>query len=197
MKHILKHLKPYVLFIISAIICTLCRVFSELSLPNLMSEIVDEGILTGNMGLIYKTGALMLLIALFSASASVFSNFFGAKIGSSFSRDLRKSVYIKVQSFSNSEFDKFGSASLITRTINDITQLQHFIVMFIRMIIMAPMMLIGSIVMAFSKNMALALIFLALILPLSLIIILISRKTVPLSVTMQKKIDKIRGLKHK
>lgn len=191
MKHISKHLRTYMLFIIAAIICTLCRVYSELSLPNLMSEIVDKGIATGNMVLIYKTGAMMLLIALFSAFASVLSNFFGAKIGSSFSRDLRKSIYIKVQSFSNSEFDKFGSASLITRTINDITQLQHFIVMFIRMIIMAPMMLTGSVFMAFSKNLTLALIFLALILPLSLIIILISRKTVPLSVTMQKKIDKI------
>lgn len=191
MKYVLKHLKPYTYLIIFAVLCTICRVFSELSLPNLMSKIVDEGILSGDMMLIYKTGAFMLLIALLSALASVFSNFFGAKIGASLSRDLRKSVYTNVQSFSNTEFDKFGSASLITRTINDITQLQHFIVMFIRMIIMAPMMLSGSIIMAFSKNTTLALIFLALIIPLLLIIILISKYTVPLSVTMQKKIDKI------
>jgi len=190
-KYVLKHLKPYTYLIIFAVLCTICRVFSELSLPNLMSKIVDEGILSGDMMLIYKTGAFMLLIALLSALASVFSNFFGAKIGASLSRDLRKSVYTNVQSFSNTEFDKFGSASLITRTINDITQLQHFIVMFIRMIIMAPMMLSGSIIMAFSKNTTLALIFLALIIPLLLIIILISKYTVPLSVTMQKKIDKI------
>lgn len=190
-KYVLKHLKPYILLIAFAVICTICRVFSELSLPNLMSKIVDEGILSGDMGLIYRTGAFMLLVALISALASVFSNFFGAKIGASLSRDLRKSVYIKVQSFSNTEFDKFGSASLITRTINDITQLQHFIVMFIRMIIMAPLMLSGSVVMAFSKNTTLALIFLALIIPLSLIIILISKHTVPLSVTMQKKIDRL------
>ena len=191
MKYVLKHLKPYTYLIVFAVICTMCRVFSELSLPNLMSKIVDDGILSGNMALIYKTGAFMLIIAFISAAASVFSNFFGAKIGASLSRDLRKSVYTKVQSFSNTEFDKFGSASLITRTINDITQLQHFIVMFIRMIIMAPMMLSGSIIMAFTKNTTLALIFLALIIPLSLILILISKYTVPLSVTMQKKIDKI------
>lgn len=191
MKYVLKHLKPYILIIILAVSCTLCRVFSELTLPNLMSEIVDEGILTGNMALIYRTGGFMLFIAILSAAASVFSNFFGAKLGASLSRDLRKSVYTKVQSFSNTEIDKFGSASLITRTINDITQLQHFIVMFVRMIIMAPMMLTGSVIMAFSKNTTLALIFLALMVPLSLIIILISRHTIPLSVTMQKKIDKL------
>jgi len=191
MKYVLKHLKPYIPLIIVAVFCTLSRVFSELSLPNLMSEIVDKGVMNSDMAFIYKTGALMLLTALFSSLASVFSNFFGAKIGASLSRDLRKSVYTKVQSFSNNEIDKFGSASLITRTINDITQLQHFIIMFIRMVIMAPMMLTGSIIMAFTKNVTLALIFLALIIPLSLIIILISKHTVPLSVTMQKKIDKI------
>ncbi|MBE7027750.1 MAG: ABC transporter ATP-binding protein [Ruminococcaceae bacterium] len=191
MKYVFKHLKPYTYLIVFAVFCTICRVFSELSLPNLMSKIVDEGILEGDMLLIYKTGAFMLFIALLSALASVFSNFFGAKIGASLSRDLRKSVYTNVQSFSSTEFDKFGSASLITRTINDITQLQHFVVMFIRMIIMAPMMLSGSIIMAFSKNTTLALIFLALIIPLLLIIILISKYTVPISVSMQKKIDKI------
>jgi len=190
-KYVFKHLKPYTYLIVFAVFCTICRVFSELSLPNLMSKIVDEGILEGDMLLIYKTGAFMLFIALLSALASVFSNFFGAKIGASLSRDLRKSVYTNVQSFSSTEFDKFGSASLITRTINDITQLQHFVVMFIRMIIMAPMMLSGSIIMAFSKNTTLALIFLALIIPLLLIIILISKYTVPISVSMQKKIDKI------
>lgn len=191
MKYVLRQLKPYIPLIILAFISTLSRVFSELSLPNLMSDIVDNGIVNKDINYIIKVGGMMLALALFSALASVLANFFGAKIGASLSRDLRRSIYTKVQSFSNTEFDKFGSASLITRSINDISQLQNFTVMFIRTVLMAPMMLTGSIIMAFSKSTALAFIFLALIPPLTLIIVLISRKTIPLSVTLQKKIDKI------
>ncbi len=191
MKYVLRHLKGYIGLIFLAFICTLSRVLAELSLPNLMSEIVDKGIVNSDMDFIFKTGAVMVVLSLLSALASVFSNFFGAKIGASLSRDLRKSIYQKVQSFSNTEFDKFGSASLITRSINDITQLQHFVIMFIRTVLMAPLMLSGSIIMAFSKSVSLALIFLALIPPLTLVIILVSKQTIPLSVTMQNKMDRI------
>lgn len=191
MKYVLRHLRNYIGLIVLAFICTFSRVFSELSLPDMMSEIVDSGIVNSDMNFILKTGILMIFLSLISALASVFSNFFGAKIGASLSRDLRKSIYQKVQSFSNTEFDRFGAASLITRSINDITQLQNFTVMFIRTVMMAPLMLTGSIIMAFSKSTSLALIFLALIPPLALIIILISKKTIPLSVKMQKRMDKI------
>ena len=191
MKYVLRHLRNYTGLIALAFICTFSRVFSELSLPDMMSEIVDKGIVNSDMNFILKTGILMIFLSLLSALASVFSNFFGAKIGASLARDLRKSIYEKVQSFSNTEFDKFGAASLITRSINDITQLQNFTVMFIRTVMMAPLMLTGSIIMAFSKSTKLALIFLALIPPLALIIILISKKTIPLSVNMQKRMDRI------
>ena len=191
MKRIIGYLKPYIPYFILAFILIAIRVSSELSLPNLMSEIVDQGIASGDMAYIWRTGGMMLALAFISTAAIVLMDYFGAKIATGFSRDVRKSVFHKVQSFSGVELGKFGASSLITRTINDITQLQNFLIMFTRIIIMCPMYMLGSIFLAFSKDVTMAVIFLSLVPFLLAIIILVSRKTIPLSVTIQKRVDKI------
>lgn len=191
MKKIIGYLKPYIPYFILAFVLIAIRVSSELSLPNLMSEIVDKGIASGDMAYIWRTGGMMLALAFISTAAIVLMDYFGAKIATGFSRDVRKSVFHKVQSFSGVELGKFGASSLITRTINDITQLQNFLIMFTRIIIMCPMYMLGSIFLAFSKDVTMAIIFLSLVPFLLAIIILVSRKTIPLSVTIQKRVDKI------
>ena len=191
MKRVFGFLKPYAGCLVLAFFLIVIRVFGELSLPNLMSKIVDEGISNSNMPYIWKTGGVMLVLAVVSTAAIVYMDFFGAKISAGFARDLRKSVFHKVQTFSNTEFDKLGASSLITRTINDITQLQNFLTMFVRIIMMCPLMMLGSIFLAFSKNASMAVIFLALVPFLLIIIIAVSKFAIPLSTVIQQKVDRI------
>ncbi len=191
MKRISRYLTPYTGCIILAFVLILIRVFGELSLPNLMSMIVDNGISNSDMPYIWKMGSIMLVVALVSTFAIIMMDFFGAKISTGFARDVRKSVFHKVQLFSNAEFDKLGASSLLTRTINDITQLQNFLTIFIRIVMMCPLMMFGSIFLAFSKNASMAVIFTALIPFLLVIIVLVSKFAVPLSTVIQRKVDRI------
>lgn len=191
MKRIVGFLKPYAGCFVLAFILIATRVSCELSLPNMMSNIVDNGIGKGDIEYIWKTGGIMLILALISTSAIVLMDYFGATIAAGFARDVRKSVFHKVQSFSSAEFNKLGASSLITRTINDITQLQNFLTMFTRIIIMCPMFMLGSIFLAFSKDVTMAIIFLSLVPFLLAIIITVSKFTIPLSKTIQERVDKI------
>ena len=191
LKKITQYLKPYGLLFLIAFLLIIVRVVGELYLPNLMSKIVDYGIVNGDTPYIFKTGGLMLAVALISTIAILGVDFFGAKISAGFARDVRKSVFHKVQTFSGVEYDKFGSASLITRTVNDITQLQQFLTMFMRIIMMSPLMMFGAIFMAFSKNASMALIFIAIMPVLIAIIVAVAKFAIPLSTSLQKKVDRI------
>lgn len=191
MKRVAAFLKPYTGYLIQAFLLIVVRVASELALPNLMSQIVDRGIVNSDMPYIWKMGGVMLVVAVISTAAIVLMDFFGAKISAGFARDVRKSVFHKVQTLSNAEFDKLGASSLITRTINDITQLQNFLTMFVRIIMMCPLFMIGSIVLAFLKDASMAAIFLALVPPLLAVIIIVSKFAVPLSTVIQRKVDRI------
>ena len=191
MKKVAAFLKPYTGYLILAFLLIVVRVASELALPNLMSQIVDRGIVNSDMPYIWKMGGVMLVVAVLSTAAIVLMDFFGAKISAGFARDVRKSVFHKVQTLSNAEFDKLGASSLITRTINDITQLQNFLTMFVRIIMMCPLFMIGSIVLAFLKDASMAAIFLALVPPLLAVIIIVSKFAVPLSTVIQRKVDRI------
>lgn len=191
MKRVATFLKPYTGYLILAFLLIVVRVASELALPNLMSQIVDRGIVNSDMPYIWKMGGVMLVVAVISTAAIVLMDFFGAKISAGFARDVRKSMFHKVQTLSNAEFDKLGASSLITRTINDITQLQNFLTMFVRIIMMCPLFMIGSIVLAFLKDASMAAIFLALVPPLLAVIIIVSKFAVPLSTVIQRKVDRI------
>ncbi len=191
MKRVAAFLKPYTGYLILAFLLIVVRVASELALPNLMSQIVDRGIVNSDMPYIWKMGGVMLVVAVISTAAIVLMDFFGAKISAGFARDVRKSMFHKVQTLSNAEFDKLGASSLITRTINDITQLQNFLTMFVRIIMMCPLFMIGSIVLAFLKDASMAAIFLALVPPLLAVIIIVSKFAVPLSTVIQRKVDRI------
>ena len=191
LKKISVYLKPYAGFIALAFLLIVIRVAGELSLPSLMSDIVDQGIANFDMPYIWKMGGVMLVVAVISTAAIILMDFFGSKISAGFARDVRKSVFHKVQTLSNAEFDALGASSLITRTINDITQLQNFLTMFIRIIIMCPLFMVGSIVMAFSKDASMAAIFLALVPFLLAVIIIVSKIALPLSTVIQRKVDRI------
>ncbi|WP_342042231.1 ABC transporter ATP-binding protein [Bacillus sp. OTU2372] len=191
MLKLIKYLKPYQIPIYLVLVLVLLQSLSELYLPTLMSDIVDKGVVTGDSHYIWKIGGFMLLVAAGGMICSIAASFFSAKAASGFGRLLRSKVFSHVGNFSLSEFDKLGTASLITRTTNDITQIQQVMIMMLRMMAAAPMMCIGGIIMAYSKDAKLTLVLAVAIPFLIAAIVVIARKGIPLFKAMQVKLDKL------
>jgi ATP-binding cassette, subfamily B, multidrug efflux pump len=186
-----KYLRPFQQPIYLVLFLVLLQSLAELYLPTLMADIVDKGVVTGDTDYIWKIGGFMLFVAAGGMICSIAASFFSAKAASGFGKLMRSSVFSHVSKFSLHEFDQLGTSSLITRTTNDITQIQQVLVMMLRMMAMAPMMCIGGIIMAYSKDTKLSLV-LAVSLPVLVIaIVSIARKGIPLFKAMQVKLDKL------
>lgn len=191
MLKLFRFLKPYAISVAAVLILLFFQSLAELYLPTLMADIVDTGIVKGDTPYILRVGALMLLVAGGSAVCIILSSFLSAKIATGFGKNLRSKVFSQVESYSLHEFDQIGTASLITRTTNDITQVQQVLIMIMRMMISAPMMAIGGIIMAVSKDATLSLVLVVVIPLLAAAIMLIATKSIPLFRTMQIKLDKL------
>jgi ATP-binding cassette, subfamily B, multidrug efflux pump len=186
-----RQLKPYRLLIGLVIILVFLRSLSDLYLPSLMGDIVDKGVVRGDEPYILKIGGWMLLIAGIGAVCSIVASFYSSKVASDFGKNLRTKVFTHVESFSLNEFDQIGTASLITRTTNDINQVQQVLIMMLRMMVMAPLMCIGGIIMAVSRDAKLSLVIVVSIPVLVVAILIVQRKGIPLFKVMQKKLDKL------
>lgn len=186
-----RFLKPYKRYVAMVLILLFLQSMAELYLPTLMSDIVDTGIVKGDTDYILKIGGFMLLVAFASAICVILSSFLSSKVATAFGRDIRREVFVKGERFSLHEFDKIGTSSMITRTTNDVTQIQQVTVMIMRMMVSAPIMAIGGIIMALSKDKKLSLVLAVAIPLLGLVIFLVAKKAVPLFKVMQKKVDKI------
>jgi ATP-binding cassette subfamily B protein len=154
------------------VILLFAQALAELYLPTLMSDVVNNGMLKGDTGYIWIYGSYMLLVALGSSICSVGASYLSSIIGMGFGRDTRNKVFSRIESYSLYEFDKIGTASLITRTTNDITQVQTLLVIGLRFMVYAPIMCIGGIMMAISKDKGLTLV-LAVVLPIMLVLSLL------------------------
>ncbi len=166
-------------------------VMSELYLPTLMSDIVDIGIVKGDTAYIIRTGAYMLLITALGTLCSIGVSFLASKTAVGFGHLLRQQVFARVESFSLQEFNQFGAATLINRTTNDITQMQTLTFMIMRMMFMAPLMCIGGIIMAVSKDPPLSLVMAVAVPLIAGLIFLILNQAIPLFRLMQIKLDKV------
>lgn len=177
--------------VITATIFLEFQVVCDLSLPNLTSNLINNGVAKGNVGYIWQIGLQMLgltLVGIFAAAGNVY---FASTQAQKMGARLRGKIFKKVLSFGNYEMDKFGSSSLITRTTNDVMQIQNVTIMMLRMMIMAPLMLIGASVMAYFNEKRLTSIFLVSI-PILLIAIGCAMYfAVPLFQKLQKQIDRI------
>lgn len=191
MTKLLGQLRPYYGGIGLVLLLVFLQTMSELFLPTLMADIVDTGIAAGNTAYILHIGLYMLLFAAGGMLCSIAASYFSAKISIGFGRDLRSRVFSHVENFSLQEFDRIGTASLITRTTNDITQLQQVLTMMLRMMVMAPLMMLGGLIMAISKDAELSLIFVIVIPLLGLAIFSIARKGMPLFKALQSKLDRL------
>ena len=189
MKRYWKYIKPYLPAFIIGPLMMIVEVIGEVVLPKLMANIINVGVANGSVGYITGTGALMILVALLMMAGGVGGAYFGAKAAVSFAADLRKDAFDKVQTFSFANLDQFSTGSLVTRLTNDITQVQNLINMALRMMLRAPGMLIGALIMAFVMNAELAVIVLIVMPILVGAIAVLIKIAFPKFKIMQKKLD--------
>ena len=186
-----KYVKPYWKYFVLGPLCMIVEVLGEIIMPKLYSQILNVGVETHNVGYIVVTTLLMILTAVLMMGGGVGGAYFGAKAAVNFASDLRRDVYGKVQQFSFANIDKYSTGSLVTRLTNDITQLQNFVNMMLRMFLRAPGMLIGALIMAIAMNPELARV-LAVTIPVLLAVeFLVIRTGFPRFTAMQEKIDKL------
>lgn len=191
MKKLLAYLKPYWKLAILGPFAMFVEVACDLMQPNLMSQIVDEGIKTGNLDFVIKTGLHMVLIAIIGIAGGIGCSFFAGIVSQSFGADLREDLYRRVENFSFKNIDEFTTGSLITRLTNDVVQLQTAVLVMMRMMVRTPLLLVGSFIMAVRINARLALI-LIVCLPILLILgYLLIKKAMPFFTKVQQALDKV------
>ncbi len=188
---LIRYLKPFLPSVVLVLVLVLLQSLSQLFLPTLMADIVDKGIAADNYAVIFRIGGIMLAVALVSAACAFAASFFSARVGMGYGRVLRNKVFSHVQGFSLREYNQFGAASLITRITNDITQVQMVVLMSMRMLIIAPLMMIGGIVMAVSKAPQLSRLILILMPVLLIAVSVMAYAVMPLFKAMQAKLDKL------
>lgn len=191
-----KYVKPYLSAFILGPIFMIVEVLGEVILPKLMSIIINYGCGQGGyesrgIGFITLIGGAMILTAVFMMAGGVLGAYFAVKASVNFAADLRRDVFKKVQEFSFANIEKFSTGSLVTRLTNDITNMQNVISIGLRMLLRAPGMLIGGLIMAFVMNWRLAIVFCVVIPLLIIAIVLIMRVALPRFNIMQTKIDSL------
>lgn len=186
-----QYIKPYLPTVIVVSGLVFLEVMATLRLPDLMSRIVDEGIALGNISLIWRTGAVMLAVALAGVLCSIVGNYLASRAAGGFGRDVRLAVFSRVGEFSPRDFDHFGAPSLITRTTNDVQQIQNMFRMSMRMAMRAPLMAVGGVLMVVRKDAQLAVILLGLIPIMAVLVFLVMSKGVPLFKGLQEKLDRL------
>jgi len=191
MLKLFRFLQPYRWQVATVMLLILIQSLSELYLPTLMADIVNDGVVQGDIPYIWKIGGLMLAVTAAGTLVSIAASYLSSRIAAGFGKDVRSKTFRQVENFSLLDFDKIGTASLITRTTNDITQVQTVLIMIMRMMVAAPMMCIGGLIMAISKDAHLSLVFVGAIPVLALTIYLIASKGIPYFKAMQKKVDKL------
>ncbi len=184
-------LRPYWRQILVVLILLLVQAIANLYLPTLNADIINNGVVTGDTGYILRAGAVMLGVTLVFVIAAIVAVYWGARVSMGFGRDVRGSLFRRVQSFSQAEVNHFGTPSLITRTTNDVQQVQMLVLMMLNVVISAPMMAIGGIIMALRLNVPLSAVILVAIPVMTVFIGLVLRSALPLFMSMQKKIDRI------
>ncbi len=193
LKRWLKYVKPYLPYFILGPLCMIIEVLGEVFMPKMMAKIMStavvDNVATGEVGKVILFACFMVIMAILMMLGGVGGAYFGAKASDNFGEDLRLDIFNKIQKFSFANIDKFNTGSLITRLTNDVTQLQNFVNMLLRMFLRSPGMLIGALIMAIRLKPSLAIV-LAITIPLMLIfILLIIKYGFPRFGIMQKKID--------
>ncbi len=191
MLKLLKYLKPYWWQVLILLVATGGQVFATLQLPALMADIINNGIVNEDMGRIWQDGGLMILLALVSAVASFVASYFSARVGANFSRDLRAAIFQKVLNFNLTDTKNYSTASLITRTTNDVNQIQMIMTMMLSMMLRAPLFCILGLVMAVRTAPEMSWIIAVGISAVLISVIIIMSLVMPKFKIFQKLVDKV------
>ncbi len=191
---IAKYLKPYWIFALLAPLSMMGEVCADLWQPKMMEQIIDDGIMTLDMSLIIQKGLIMIALTVLGGIMGIASSAFASIASQNFAADLRCDVFSKIMHLSIPQADKFTTGSLITRTTNDISAMQDFVAMVIRMFVRSAVMFIGGVIMTVEYSRDFALIILAAIPFQILILWLILSRTSPLFSSVQKKLDKLNSV---
>lgn len=186
-----EYLKPYWKYVLLVVLLLTFQAVMNLYLPNLNADIINNGVVKGDVDYIWKTGGLMLAATFLVIIVSVISTYFASKTAMSFGRDLRNAVFEKVLSFSQAELEKFGVPTLITRNTNDVYQMQMMVQIGLTMIVTAPIMAAGSIIMALRQDVVLSYSILIIVPLMGAVVGVMLWIATPLFRSVQKKIDRV------
>ncbi len=185
------YLRPYRKPIAAVVLLQLIQTLATLYLPTLNAEIIDNGVITGDMRYILRTGGVMLAVTVVQVICSIGAVYFGARTAMALGRDARHGVFERVQRFSAREVGRFGTPSLITRTTNDVQQVQMLALMTFTMMVSAPIMCVGGIILALNQDVPLSSLLLVAVPVLGIIVSFIISRMRPLFRLMQVRIDRI------
>ncbi len=183
------YLKPYVGWLVAIVALQLVASAASLFLPTLNARIIDEGVAVGDIGAIWRLGAVMLGVTVVQIAGQAGAIYFGARTAMAFGRDLRAAIFDNVLAFSTRELNQFGAPSLITRTTNDVQQVQQLVMMTAFMIVSAPIMMVGGLFMALREDIGLSWLVAVAVVGMGSIITVILLQALPLFRQMQVRID--------
>ncbi|MDQ1564114.1 MAG: ATP-binding cassette, subfamily multidrug efflux pump, partial [Actinomycetota bacterium] len=191
LKLLKSYLRPHWKLLVGVIVFQLGSSIASLYLPTLNADIIDKGVARGDTGYIWSTGGLMLMITLVQVTCAASAVYFGARVAMSLGRDLRAAVFAKVGDFSEREVSRFGAPSLITRSTNDVQQVQMLVLMTCTLLVAAPITAIGGVVMAIREDGGLSWILTVSIPVLVICILTVVSRMVPQFRKMQERIDTV------
>ncbi len=188
---LLKVSKPYYRAVSLVMALIAIQTVGNLYLPNLNANLINDGVVTGNLGYIWRTGGVMVGITLLLGAISVVAVYFASRTSMGIGRDLRRLIFDRVQSFSEHDMVHFSTPALITMNTNDVQQIQLFVQVALTMMVMAPIMGVGGILMALREDVHLSLVIVVVVPMMALVLTIMIRTVVPRFQSMQLKIDKI------
>jgi ATP-binding cassette subfamily B protein len=190
-KLLVRYLRPAWLLIVAVVIFQLAQSIASLLLPTLNADIIDKGVVTGDIGYIWQTGGVMLMVSLVQVVCAIIAVYFGSRLAMGMGKELRSDLFHRVVAFSQREVGQFGAPSLITRNTNDVQQVQMLVQVSATLMVSAPMLAIGGVIMAVRQDAGLSWLM-AVAIPVLLVIVgLIVWRMVPAFTQMQKKIDRV------
>ncbi len=184
-----RYLRPYSAAMLAVVALQLAQVGASLFLPSLNATIIDQGVATGDTGLIWQLGAVMLGLSIVQIAAQIGATWFGARTAMAFGRDLRQAIFDRALTFSSREVNSFGAPTLITRNTNDVQQVQMLVLMTATLIVSAPLMMVGGVVMALREDVGLSWLIMVAVVVLGAIIGVLILQMTPLFKSMQVRID--------
>lgn len=186
-----RYLRPYTRQLLLVLALLVIQAIGNLYLPELNAEIINNGVVTGDTDYILQTGGFMLLVTLLLGIAAIVSTYYGALTAMAVGRDIRSDVFRAVQTFSQVEVNKFGTASLITRNTNDVQQVQMVVVTGLSVMVSAPILMVGGVIMALRQDVPLSALLVVIVPIMVVIIAIITARALPLFKAMQLKIDRL------